>query len=199
LKKISYSLNIGLVGPKESGKEIFIDYLKRNALEASFISDVIKNVNYHEILTIFDHIPMKSRIFMAKDLDKLIYNYDKIKNLDILILALDIFEPSLLCSYEKDKLEELNEYFMFKGMTLLVGIDTESIFNKTNSRLKIEQDVLVQKAQELNVLYCFELQNRTSDLKELFDKIFGDFLFKFKMTSPDLYESARQYGQTLIK
>ncbi|MHA1149478.1 MAG: hypothetical protein ACTSR8_14675 [Promethearchaeota archaeon] len=199
MKKISYALNWGLVGNKDSRKDVFIKYIKRRAKEASFISDVMKNLDFYEFLIVFKEVPIKLRVFIAENLDQLIYNYDKITNLEVILLCINIYNFDSLDKYNLKKLEELNEYFMFRGLTTLIGIDVKKIFNKDIPNFKLSRRELVQKAKELNVLYCFEIQNMDGDIDQLFDKILDDYIFKFQVSSPEIFESAKLYGKELLK
>ena len=73
-------------------------------------------------------------------MDQIIYNYDKITNLDVILLALNIYDPNSIEQYKCEKLEELNEYFMFRGFTTLVGIATEKILKKDYPEIKISRE-----------------------------------------------------------
>ena len=199
MKKISYTLNWGLVGDKDSGKDVFVKYIKGLAKEASFINDVMKNLDFYEFLIVFKEVPIKLRVFLAENLDQLIYNYDKITNLEVILLCINIYNFDSLEKYKLKKLEEVNEYFMFRGLTTLIGIDKKKLFNKDIPDSRLSRRDLVQKAKELNVLYCFEIQNRDGDIDQLFDKILDDYIFKFQVSSPELFESAKLYGKELSK
>ena len=199
MKKISYTLNWGLVGNKDSGKDVFVKYIKSLAKEASFINDVMKNLDFYEFLIVFKEVPIKLRVFLAENLDQLIYNYDKITNLEVILLCINIYNFDSLEKYKLKKLEEVNEYFMFRGLTTLIGIDVKKLFKKDIPDFRLSRRDLVQKAKELNVLYCFEIQNRDGDIDQLFDKILDDYIFKFQVSSPELFENAKLYGKELSK
>lgn len=199
MKKISYTLNWGLVGAKDSGKDVFIKYIKSLAKEASFINDVMKGLDFYEFLIVFKEVPIKLRLFLAENLDQLIYNYDKITNLEVILLCINIYQMDALDHFNVKKLEEVNEYFMFRGLTTLIGIDVKKLFDKNIPDFRLSRRELVQKAKELNVLYCFEIQNRDGDIDQLFDKILDDYIFKFQVSSPELFESAKLYGKELTK
>ena len=49
----------------------------------------------------------------------------------------------------------------------------------------------------MNIIYCFEIQNKVKDLSELINKVFDESLIRFKLTNPDLYEQAKIYGDKL--
>ena len=89
---------------------------------------------------------------------------------------------------------------MFQGMSVLVGLDVELIVNGTPSKdFRISRYNLVQKAKELDILYCFEILNKKNDLLGFYNKLLGDFTFKFQFTNPEILEKAKDYGKTLLE
>jgi hypothetical protein len=194
LKKISYTLNLGLVGSyksgEDSGKGIFIDFLKDKAVEYNLD-------DYHEFLIIFNQIPIRMKIFPVEDFNELILNYDKIKKLDIIVLTLNMHEFNSINEYEKQSFEEFEKYYKFRGSSILVGIDVEKIYRSTSKNSRISYFNLIKKAKELNILYCFEIQNKNRDLSELYNKVLDDFIFKFQFSSPELFNQAKSYGKEL--
>ena len=194
MKKISYTLNLGLVGSyksgEDSGKGIFIDFLKDKAVEYNLD-------DYHEFLIIFNQIPIRMKIFPVEDFNELILNYDKIKKLDIIVLTLNIYEFNSINEYEKQSFEEFEKYYKFRGSSILVGIDVEKIYRSTSNNSRISYFNLIKKAKELNILYCFEIQNKNRDLSELYNKVLDDFIFKFQFSSPELFNQAKSYGKEL--
>jgi hypothetical protein len=194
LKKISYTLNLGLVGSyksgEDSGKGIFIDFLKDKAVEYNLD-------DYHEFLIIFNQIPIRMKIFPVEDFNELILNYDKIKKLDIIVLTLNMHEFNSINEYEKQSFEEFEKYYKFRGSSILVGIDVEKIYRSTSKNSRISYFNLIKKAKELNILYCFEIQNKNRDLSELYNRVLDDFIFKFQFSSPELFNQAKSYGKEL--
>ncbi len=194
MKKISYTLNLGLVGSyksgEDSGKGIFIDFLKDKAVEYHLD-------DYHEFLIIFNQIPIRMKIFPVEDFNELILNYDKIKKLDIIVLTLNMHEFNSINEYEKQSFEEFEKYYKFRGSSILVGIDVEKIYRSTSNNSRISYFNLIKKAKELNILYCFEIQNKNRDLSELYNKVLDDFIFKFQFSSPELFNQAKSYGKEL--
>ena len=194
MKKISYTLNLGLVGSyksgEDSGKGIFIDFLKDKAVEYNLD-------DYHEFLIIFNQIPIRMKIFPVEDINELILNYDKIKKLDIIVLTLNMHEFNSINEYEKQSFEEFEKYYKFRGSSILVGIDVEKIYRSTSKNSRISYFDLIKKAKELNILYCFEIQNKNRDLSELYNRVLDDFIFKFQFSSPELFNQAKSYGKEL--
>lgn len=197
MKKISYRLQLGLVGSdkseKDSGKEIFIEFLKDKAYEYNELS-----INgFHEFLLIFDQIPIKMKLFSINDLNDLILNHEKIKKLDIIILALNIYDTDSTSKFNKELYEEFKEYYKFQGSSVLAGIDVESVFSTPSQDSRISKSDIINKAKELNILYTFEIQNKTTDLSELFNKILDDFIFQIRIKTPELFDQAQKYGKEL--
>ena len=199
LKKVSFALNICLLGSLDSGKEVFMDYLKSSALEMSFINDVGKMIDYHEMLIVYNEIPIKIRIFLSDNLEKVIDYYDKIKNIDVVILSLNLYDVKSLDEYNVEKIKELKENLMLRGVLTLVGLDVKKISNKPASftSSKISNQDLIRKAKELEVLYCFKIENKKDDLLQFYDQILNDFIFKFQYSSPELFNQAKSYGNKL--
>jgi len=193
LKKISYSLRIGIIGKKEFIEEIFIDSLKISALE-SYIS-----VDKYEFLIVFEEIPIKIGIYIAEKLEDLIYDFEKIQKLDVIIITLNLYEPASLKAITKDLLKEFSETFSFQGLSILVGMDHETIFNRSRSKnFKISRYQLEKITKDLKLIYCFEIANKNSDINEIYNTILDDFKIMFQYSSPELFEHAREYGKKLL-
>jgi hypothetical protein len=198
LKKISFSLHIGFVGLQDSGKEILLDFFKEKSIETSY-TDISDDEGVYEFFLVFKQIPIKLKVFLAEDIKYLITNRERIKRLDTMILALNLYNLSSKNKYFKEDIDEFIEKYGFNGMSALIGLDVELISEKSPSKdFRISRYNLVQKAKELDVLYCFEILNKKNDLLDLYNKILGDFTFKFQFTNPEILEKAREYGKTLI-
>ncbi|MHA1490672.1 MAG: hypothetical protein ACTSRI_13570 [Promethearchaeota archaeon] len=188
MKKIVYNLSCGIIGSLNSGREIFIEYLKRDAIRSEISGDKC------EFLIVYKGVPIRIKVFLMSNIENIIQNYDKIDKLDILTYTLNLHDSNALQIFKKEKIEEIHEYFMFKGISLLVGVlkDYSNVY-------RISKIELINKAKELNVLYCFEIQNKNNDLREFYEKILNDFIFKFKYSSPESFDKAAEYGKQLIK
>lgn len=193
MKKISYSLHLGLIGSETSGKEIFIEFLKEKGYEYNDSS----NNGFHEALLIFDQIPIKMKIFSMEDLNALVLNYEKIKKLDMIILAMSIYEIDSIKEINKELFENFVKDYRFQGSSVLAGIDLESVINSNSQNFRIIQSDIITKAKELNILYTFEITNKSTDLSELFNKILDDFIYKIRIKTPELFDQARNYGKEL--
>ena len=193
MKKISYSLRIGIVGKKKIIETIFFEGLRITAIESN-ISD-----EYYEFLIVYKQIPIKIRVFVAEKIEDLIYNFEKIQNLDIIILPLNLYEPASLQTITKSLLQEFNETFAFQGLSFLVGVDFENIFNRSSSkRFKVSRYQLEKVTKDLNLIYCFEIINNNSDINEIYNTIFEDFVIRFQYSNPELFEAAKNYGKKLL-
>ena len=124
LKKISYSLRIGIIGDKELIKQIFLENLSKSALESNLF-----NGNY-EFLIVFKQIPIKLKIYLAENLENVIKNFEDIQKLDVLIITLNLYNPDSLDIIKKHVLDEFSNIFSFQGLSFLVGMDIQHIFNK---------------------------------------------------------------------
>ncbi|MFX1269312.1 MAG: hypothetical protein ACFFAK_15230 [Promethearchaeota archaeon] len=192
MKKIKFSLNLGIIGAGNSGIDFLIGYLKRNALRND------NNEKLNEFLIIYHDIPVKIKVFNGKDFVQLNERYEDIRRIDAIIVIIDIYN---LNSFNGDLFkgfEEFNKVYMFKGVSILVGIDKFFIENGfLSDKLRISRINLIQKAKDLGFLYCFEIQNKNNDILEIFNKFIDNFMIKLRNINPELLERAKTYGKEL--
>jgi len=194
LKKISYSLRIGIIGKTEPLKKIFIDNLKKIAIESNLSDEV------YDFLIVFKQIPIKTKIYIAENLENLIYDFEKIEKLDVIILTLNLYDPNSLSTLNKYLVEDFNETFLFQGLSVLVGMDIERIFKGSPSkRFKISRFQLKKTTKDLGLIYCFEIFNKSKDVNEIYNTLFNDFILRFQYSNPDLFETAKDYGKKLLR
>ena len=199
MKKINFSLHLGFAGLKDSRKEIILDLLKQKSIETDYINDV-DNSKVYEFFLVFNQIPIRLKAFLTEDIKEIIKNHDDIKRIDIMLLTLNLYNSSSINRYNKKDFDDFIKRYNFNGMSALVGLDVDLILHNAPSKeFRISRFNLVQKAKELNLLYCFELLNNKSDLIELYNKLLEDFTFKFQFTNPEILQKAKEYGKTLIK
>jgi len=192
LRKIKFSLNLGIIGANESGIDFLIDYLKRRALRNNNKEKLV------EFLIMYQDIPVKIKLFKGKDFNHFNKRYENVKRIDALIVIIDIHN---LDSFNGDLFKgfkEFNTLYMFKGVSILVGIDKFFIENGVESdKLRISSFNLIQKTKDLGFLYCFEIQNKNNDILEIFNKFISNFMIKVRNTNPELLERAKTYGKEL--
>ncbi|MHA1914505.1 MAG: hypothetical protein ACW986_16520 [Promethearchaeota archaeon] len=194
MKKVNYSLRFGIVGNREINTELFYQSLQGVAIESNFgkVSS--------EVFIIFANIPLKLKLFFVETLEELIYYYEEIEKLDVIILTLNLFNSESLYQYFKNIVDEFNETYYFQGISVLVGIDVENIFNRGSSKnRKVSRFSLEDRAKYLNLIYCFEIYNKSKDVREILNKIFKDFVFRFQYSSPELFKEAIIYGKKLVE
>jgi len=202
LRKITYTLNFGLIGTNKSaddfGNKIFLKYLKKFIVKNQPSENFNLIEGTPELLIIFKEIPIKIRIYTAENFNDIIYNQDKIKNLDVIIILLDIFDSSSINSLEKGSFEEFKDYFSFRnGISVLAGINLEP--DKSPEKIRISSAQLIEKAKDLDVIYGYELTAEKEENSEFFNRILGDFIFKFQYSSPELFDLAKLYGKELME
>ena len=192
MKKIKFSLNLGIIGADDSGIDFLIDYLKQSALRND------SNEKLNEFLIMDHDIPVKIKVFNGKDFNQLNERYENIRRIDAIIVIIDIYN---LNSFNGDLFkgfEEFNTLYMFKGVSVLAGIDKFFIENGVVSdKLRISRINLIQKTKDLGFLYCFEIQNRNNDILEIFNKFIDNFMKKVRNINPELLERAKTYGKEL--
>lgn len=192
MKKISYSLRIGIIGNRDSISEIFLEDVKSIAIESRFSED------FSELFIVYKQIPIKLKIFLAESLEKLIYRFDEIEKLDVVILTVNLLDKKSIYRYFKNIIEEFNETYYFQGVSILAGIDFDQVFKKVSKKHKVSRYSLEDMARYLNLIYCYEIFNKKKDVIKIYKKICNDFLFRFSYSSPELFEQAKIYGITLI-
>lgn len=193
MKKISYTLRFGIVGNKKSIETIFLDSLNKLSIESSHIDEIF------EFLIVYKLIPIKIRVFLGENLENLIKNSEKIQNLDVLILTLNLYNKDALNTINKNMVEEFIEVFLFQGLSVLVGMDIEQIFKRIPSRsFKISRFQLEKMTKDLDLIYCFEIFNKSRDVNEIYNTLFNDFILRFQYSSPELFETAKNFGKRLL-
>jgi hypothetical protein len=193
LKKISYGLRFGLIGTKNSGKEILVNYLEKQAIEISHFKVNGMEEGCEEYFIVFKQIPIKIKAYLANSLNDFIYNVEKINSLDAIMLVLTINDVISNEQYKSEDFKDFCKDFSFEGVSVLAAMNIGS-----SSTPQLKREDLITKAKELNVIYCFEIRNNDDDLKEFYEKIFNDFIFKFQYSSSELFDKAKKYGN-LIK
>ncbi|MFX1411047.1 MAG: hypothetical protein ACFFA6_11895 [Promethearchaeota archaeon] len=195
MKKISYSLRIGLIGNNNSGKEFLLNYLEDIAIE-KYLSD-----EKFEVLLIHKKIPFKIKVFSAENFRNVILEQSvKFSKLDILVMVLNLNDLNSIKEYKKEIFEEFRHFFLFQGLSIIIGMDViQMIEGSSSNSLRISRFNLIKKAKELNLLYCFEIYNKERDISNVYNKILDDFIFKFQYSTPELFEQAKIYGKELIK
>lgn len=174
--------------------EIFYESLKKMAVETKSSKDSFG------FLIVFRQIPIKIKLFITESLESIIELSEKIEKLDIIILTLDLFDKNSLNTVKKQLLEEFNETYLFQGLSVLVGMDVEQLFNKAPSKkFKISRFKLEKITQDLNLIYCFEIFNKDTDIDEIYNTLFNDFMLRFQYSNPELFENAREYGKKLLR
>ena len=192
MKKINYKLNLGVIGEGDKGKNMIVEFLSHLAISSSPSS--INN----EFQIIHQSIPLKVKVFQAEKVKDFVDLYNSIEYLDGIIQILDLHNLHSITQILKDNFLEFYNLYNFQGSKILAAVDMNLKNEKINEdRLRISRLSLVRKTQELNFIYCFEIANQQTDFAELFDKIFDDAILKFKLSNPELYEQAVNYGIVL--
>ncbi len=194
MKKISYSLRIGIVGNVDYNTEIFLGHIKRFAINPS------SSETYSDFLIVVEDIPIKIKVFLVQNLEELINNFSNIEKLDVVILTVNLFDSKSIYQNYKNVFEEFNETYYFQGISILVGVDIERIFKKEPSKnLRISRFNLEEITRYLNLIYCYEIYNKNEDIIKIYQKIFNDFMFRFRYSNPGIFEQAKVYGKSLMK
>lgn len=193
VKKVTFRLKLGIIGDENSGKELLCNYLENNAIKSS-TSEL-----YREFLVVHNEIPFKVQVYSAEKIDQLILKSEEVINLDVIIFAVNIYDLEILGEYTDEKYRELCEFYSFQGISVLAGINSKfSQEEKTSDHNRIDQIDLITKSKELNILYCYEIENESNDVSEVYSKVLNDIIQRFKFSKPDLYNQAREYGRELV-
>jgi hypothetical protein len=190
LKDIVYSINLGLIGTEDSRLEIFIDYLKESALKYTS-----ENLVYDFFLR-FESIPIKVRIAIANDFEDLISRSENFRHFDAIIIAVNLYNNNSISNYTIQNYSNFRNYFIFNGITALVGVDTFLILDEEAPTQKdVTEFNLIQKTQELEFLYCFKIQDKKKDIPDLFNNVLSYINLKLKFLNPDLFNRVKSNEQ----
>jgi len=175
-----------LLGTEDSRLDIFIDYLKEKS--SKFTSE---NLVYEFFLQ-FEGIPLKLRIAIANKFEDLIHRIDDFKHFDAIITAVNIYNDNSISNYTLQNYTDFRNYFIFNGISVLVGVDPFLAFHKDPpNKRNITEFSLIQKTKELEFLYCFKIQDVKKDISDFFSKILNYINLKLKFLNPELFKRAK--------
>ena len=190
MKDIIFSINLGLIGTEDSRLEIFINYLKEKSLK--FTSE---NLVYEFFLQ-HEGIPIKLRIAVTNGFEDLIQRNEHFKHFDVIIIAVNLYNRNSISNYTIQSYSDFRNYFIFNGISVLVGVDTFLIFQKEPpNKRNITEFGLIQKTKELDFLYCFKVQDKKKDITNLFDNILNYIKLKLKFLNPELFNRANSNSE----
>ncbi|MEJ2251004.1 MAG: hypothetical protein P8Y70_16410 [Candidatus Lokiarchaeota archaeon] len=187
MKKIQFNLNIGIIGSNESNRMKFLEGVKSQAFKEF---EHVDETSYSKFLTIFNSIPIILKVFSIKNFDGLVNKYKIHKDMEVIILLIELDSLEDFDILQRQKMDEINELFLNNIVFILVGIDS-------GDPSKISDIQLIEKAKELNVFYCFKIYQGLNEVMEVIETILKDFIFKYRYTSPELFAKALSYGKQL--
>jgi len=186
LKDIIYSINLGLIGTKDSNLEIFIDHLKETAFKYTSENLIYEFFIHHE------GIPIKLRIAIEKGFEDLIHRNEHFKHFDIIIVAVNLYNNDSIANYTIQNYSEFRNYFIFNGISVFVGVDPFLLLQeKPPNKRDITEFNLIQKTKELEFQYCFKIQDKKKDITDLFNKILNYINLKLKFLNPELFKRVK--------
>ena len=202
MKKIIYTINFAFIGSNttsnELENEIFIEYLKKIAIENNIKDKNNINESPLEFLIIFREIPIKIRLFLYKSLEHIRFNNEKITNIDVVVFIFNIFDLNSISSFNNESLEVLKKDLSITSrISVLAGIDLEN--NNNVDKNRISRNEMIEKSKDLDVLYTYEIKKDDRDISQFFEKILDDFVLKFYYSSPELFDLAKLYGKELLE
>jgi hypothetical protein len=193
MRKINYKLNIAMIGKEVIGYQLFLNYL--NAIVIDKREGVLDNSVFQ---IIYRHIPIKIHVKFFETINVMLTELDSSNNYDFLFLLFSIYDDDSFNNYEKGSYDELRSEINFRGSSLLIALDVNSIKNDFSiDKVRISRHRLIRKCNELDLEYCFEISNSEEDLNELFKKILDESIIKFKISNPELYEKVKEFGTYL--
>ena len=202
MKKITYTINFAFISSNTSSneleKEIFIEYLKKMAIENNVREKNNIKESPLEFLIIFREIPIKIRLFLYKSFENIKFNNEKITNIDVIVFIFNILDFNSLQSFNLESFEEFKKNISFTSrISVLAGIDLEK--NNYAESDRISRNQMIEKSKELDVLYTYEIRKNEEDISQFFEKILDDFVLKFYYSSPELFDLAKLYGKELLE
>jgi hypothetical protein len=192
LKDFKYSINIGIIGKKDSNKEIFVEFLQDRAI------DTRKGADFSDFYLNIDEIPLKIKTFIYESFKDFSMDtfFDEFKGFDAIIIVLNLFNERSVELIDNIDYEEFCNKTNFSGISVLAGLNKYAF--QQDNRLpeqKLNEFNLIQKTRELNIHYCFKIQNNQQDLSDVFNTIIRDILNKFRILNPEMYEQAKIIGK----
>lgn len=176
-----------------SGKRLFIQYLEQIAFQSCLKGKI------HEYLILQDEIPFIIRSVSVECIDQLIEENIRLNNLDVLIICLNIYDTQSINQFTSLNINDFISRYHFQGLTVLAAVDSYYIEKGVPSEyFRISRLNLIKKTNELNFIYCFEIQNKNGDIKEVVEQILKDILLRFQSSKPELLEQAKAYGLNLL-
>ena len=193
MKKVRLSVNLGIAGMVGSGKNLFVQYLDQIAFQSHL------DENIHEYLVIHREIPFKIKLIVVEHLDHLIDGNPRFKSFDAIIICLDIYDTQSINQYTTNCTNNFINRYDFQGLTVLAGVDSYYLEKGVPSEyFRISRLNLIKKTNELNFIYCFEIQNKNGDIKEVMDRILSYIILRFQSSNPELLEHAKNYGKEIL-
>lgn len=186
MKDVTFSINLGLIGTEDSRLDLFINYLKEQS--SKFTSENL----IHEFFLEFEGVPMKLRIGIANSFEDLIRRIDQFKHFDVIIIAVNIYNENSMIDFTLQNYTDFRNFFMFNGISALVGVDPFLTFQKSppNDK-KIPEFTLIQKTKELEFLYCFKIQDIKKDISDIFNKVLNYINLKLEFLNPELFKRVK--------
>ena len=117
MKKIIFSLKLGLIGQDDSGKNILLDFLEKESIPKSLLNNHDDTIDFLQYTIVHELIPIKIKVYQADDLESILQNYKQIRNLDILMLALNLYHLNSKNDYRYTDLERFIKKYSFKGIS----------------------------------------------------------------------------------
>ncbi len=186
MKDFHFSLNLGLIGTDDSRIDIILEYLKEKTKLTS------SKDSKSEFQFIYENVPLKLKIFQFKHFDDLNSDINHLKKIDVIIVAVNLYNDQAISKLSLKTYKEFCEKFMFNGIATLVGIDPFLIEQKNPpASRKINEFVLIQKTKELKFHYCFKIQNSQRDIADILNKILNHVNLKLEFINPEMFERVK--------
>jgi len=189
LKKNPSIIKVLLIGSNYEKSVQFLRAYGFKLTEGEYDNGYTKNFLEYEKSLIYNNIPLKIKIWIINTFSNILEMHNIIQEINSLLLIFDIHNIDSFKFLKKEDFNEIINVFEFSESIIMVGI------NYGNSTgIQIDRDQIIKKSLNLNILYCFEADLKNfDDLNEIFNKIIKDYVFKIKITSPDLFEKVKTH------
>jgi hypothetical protein len=191
VKRIVYSLRCGVIGLKEFSAEIFRDYLKSQLNDHQFIPGQSVNERAYEFFILYRDLPFKIEITFFENGDMFLENRSLRDNYDVICFLIEA-QTTESSDNLKTEYKQIKQVLSKDIMYVLIGFTGD-----LNRIVNSEREHLISIGEELDFLYVFLLEYQKPDISQIFKKIFRDFTFQFKFSSPELFERAKAYGEKM--
>lgn len=189
MKKNPSTIKVLLIGSNYEESVQFLRAYGFKLTEGEYDNGYTKNFLEYEKSLIYNNIPLIIKIWIINTFSNILEMHDIIQEINSLLLIFDIYDIDSFKFLKKEDFNKITNVFEFSESIIMIGINYGNL-----TGIQIDREQIIKKSLDLNILYCFEADLKNyDDLNEIFNKIIKDYVFKIKLTSPDLFEKVKTH------